>query len=136
MEMPISQDIRRYKTKDIGNFSFKEAAFIAAGAGAAFLTYNLSNKSVEIAIIPMAIILVFGFLKPFGMTMVQFIRTVVLDKITPQCYINETDFEYDPEEIATLYGEEYQVSTEQWSIQEHMPVNNKLSKADAALIIK
>ena len=29
MEVQISQDIRKYKTKDIGNFSFKEAGFVA-----------------------------------------------------------------------------------------------------------
>lgn len=36
MEILIGQDIRKYKTKDIGNFSFKEAAFLAAGAAVGF----------------------------------------------------------------------------------------------------
>lgn len=60
MEILIGQDIRKYKTKDIGNFSFKEAAFLAAGAAVGFLTYKLTG-SIEIAIPPAGLILFFGF---------------------------------------------------------------------------
>ncbi len=59
MEILIGQDIRKYKTKDIGNFSFKEAAFLAAGAAVGFLTYKLTG-SIEIAIPPAGLILFFG----------------------------------------------------------------------------
>lgn len=55
MEILIGQDIRKYKTKDIGNFSFKEAAFLAAGAAVGFLTYKLTG-SIEIAIPPAGLI--------------------------------------------------------------------------------
>mgnify|MGYP002707313426 CR=1 FL=1 len=63
MEVQISQDIRKYKTKDIGNFSFKEAGFVAVGLAAAFLTYKLAGD-VSIAFIPLAIVLIIGFFKP------------------------------------------------------------------------
>ena len=104
MEIRISQDIRKFKTKDIGNFSFKEAGFLAVGASLAFVAYKLSG-SFEIAIVPMFVVIVFGFFKPLGMSFMEFIRTVVKDKLSTQLYINETDFEYEPDGFDELYGE-------------------------------
>jgi len=99
MEIQISQDIRKYKSKDIGNFSLKEAGFIAAGCGAGFLAYYLT-KSYEAAIPPLGIILAFGFLKPYGMTLPQFLNTAAKEMfLSPRIYINESDFEYDPDDI-------------------------------------
>ena len=97
MDIQIGQDIRKYKTKDIGNFSFKEAGFLAAGVAAAYVVYRLTN-SMEYAIPPMGIICIFGFFKPYGMSFWTFLRTVLKEKLTTQCYINETDFEYSFEE--------------------------------------
>ena len=132
MEIQIGQDIRKYKTKDIGNFSFREAAFLAAGAAVGYLTYKLSN-SYETAVIPAGIILIFGFLKPYGMSFWQFIRTVVREKITPQCYINETDFVYDIEEVRELYGNEYVIPAEWNVIQTN--TSAKIKKQDKEVLI-
>lgn len=133
MEVPINQDIRKYKTKDIGNFSFKEAGFIVIAIGAAFLTYKL-NRSIEVAILPMMLILIIGFFKPFGMTFIQFMRTVVREQFTPRTYIWESDFEYDADEFESLYGEKIRVSSE-WSVIQTASVN-KINKIDKSLIIK
>lgn len=133
MEVPINQDIRKYKTKDIGNFSFKEAGFIVIAIGAAFLTYKL-NRSIEVAILPMMLILIIGFFKPFGMTFIQFMRTVVREQLTPRTYIWESDFEYDADEFENLYGEKIRVSSE-WSVIQTASVN-KINKIDKSLIIK
>lgn len=98
MEIQITQDIRKYKTKDIGNFSFKEAGFLAVGIGAGFLVYKLTGN-MEGAVLPMMIVFVIGFFKPFGMTFPQFLKTVVKESIlTPRIYINESDFEYAPDD--------------------------------------
>lgn len=98
MEIQITQDIRKYKTKDIGNFSFKEAGFIAVGIGAGFLTYKLTGN-MESAVLPMMLVFVVGFFKPFGMSFPQFLKTVVKESfLTPRIYINESDFEYDPDD--------------------------------------
>lgn len=105
MEIQISQDIRKFKTKDIGNFSFKEAGFLAAGMAVGFLIYRLTG-GFELAIPPAAIILIIGFFKPYGMSVIQFLRTVVKEKLTTQCYINETDFEYNCDEFKELYGDD------------------------------
>lgn len=104
LEILISQDIRKFKTKDIGNFSFKEAAFLAGGLAVGFLTYKLTG-SLEVAIFPAGIILIFGFLKPYGMSAFQFIKTVGKENMSTQCYVNETDFEYDSDEIAEQYDD-------------------------------
>lgn len=111
MDIRVSKDIRKYKAKDIGNFSLKEAGFIVIGLGAAAFTYSLT-QSIETALIPMIIFLAFAFLKPFGLTLTQFIRTAVADFLSPRVYIWETDYEYDYEEFAELYGEDIIFDTE------------------------
>lgn len=131
MEISVSRDIRKYKTKDIGNFSFKEAGWIASAMAVAFVTYRLT-KSIEYSIIPLAIILVVGFLKPYGMSVITFLRTVGKEKLTTQCYIYETDFEYEPEEIQKLYGTD--ISTEWNVIQTNTAV--KINKEDKKRIIR
>ncbi len=102
MEVRISQDIRRYKTKDVGIFSFAEAGCIALAIGAGFAGYRLFG-SVEKATVPIVIILVAGFLKPFGMSCAAFFRTVLMEMMSPRVYPCETDFIYDLDE---LYAEE------------------------------
>ena len=134
MEIKINKDIRKYKTKDIGNFSFKETGFIALGVGLAYVTYKFTNN-INIAIAPMLLVLVVGFFRPFGMTFIQFLRTVVKDNVTPQVYYYETDNQYNPDELERLYGEPVQVDTEQWVIQTHESVDNKYKKADYSNII-
>ena len=111
MEIKISQDIRKFKTRDIGSFSFKEAGFIAVGAALGFMTYKLSG-SFEAALVPLFVVVAFGFFKPMGMSFWEFIRTVVRDKLVTQVYINETDFVYEPDEFDELYGEEIAIPSD------------------------
>lgn len=106
MELKFSSDIRKFKTKDVGNFSFKEAGFIALGCvtaiGMWWLQKNVMHIEPNVGLcIPIpAIILAFGFVKPFGMTFYQFIRTVVMEwVIEPKVYIWESDVEFDLDEM-------------------------------------
>jgi hypothetical protein len=115
MEIPISQDIRKFKTKDVGNFSFKEAGFIAAAAIVGFAVYKAAG-TYEYAIPPAAIVLVFGFLKPFGLTFTQFIRTVVREQLSPRVYIWESDFEYDKETLKKYYGGDELRFSDDWDV--------------------
>lgn len=133
MEVKISQDIRKYKTKDIGNFSFAEAGFLAGAAAVGFAVYKLTG-SFEIAIFPAGIILIFGFFKPYGMSAMQFIKTVLKENMTTQCYINETDFEYNVEEFPELYGDDIAIPADWNAIQASTPA--KINKQDAARIIR
>ena len=133
MEIQISQDIRKFKTKDVGNFSFKEAGFLAGGVAAGFLVYKLTG-SLEIAIPPAFVILIIGFFKPYGMSCIQFVRTVLKEKLSAQCYINETDFEYNCEEFKELYGDDVVIPTSWDVIQTNTPV--KINKQDNEKIIR
>lgn len=133
MEIPISQDIRKYKTKDIGNFSFKEAGYLAVGLGVAFIAYKLLG-SLEAAILPMGVVLAVGFVKPYGMTVPQFVRTVGKEKISPSTYIYETDFVYDMEEVEKEYGETHRIVTEE--LIQSNSANNKPTKFEEDLIIR
>lgn len=118
MEIIINQDIRKFKTKDIGNFSFKEAGFIVLAAVVGYGTYALEKiqfeeAQMESCVLVAAIPLVIGFLKPFGMTFIQFIKTYVSEKfITPSVYKWRSDFVYQMDEFGEIYGEEYAISDE------------------------
>lgn len=105
MEINITQDLRKFKTKDVGALSFKEAGFVAVGAGLGFLTYKVLG-SLNYALIPVGIVLAFGFLKPMGLSLFQFIKTAGKELTSPKFYINQTDFVYEPDEFDELYGEE------------------------------
>lgn len=134
MEINISQDIRKYKTKDIGNFSFKEAGFLAIGFGVSFLTYKLTN-SLEIAIFPFGIVAAFAFLKPYGMTCWQFLRTVGKEKFVPRVLINETDYIYDMDELRKEYKDFIVIDTDEL-IQSSTADNKKTNKFEEDLIIR
>lgn len=134
MEIKINKDIRKFKTKDIGMFTFKEAAYIGAALGLGFLTYKATGENTTWAIPVGGIILVFGFLKPYGMSFIDFLRTVVVDMLSPRCYINETDFEYDFDEFPELYGDDVMVPTNS-SIQDESG-KNKFSKAEMQKLIR
>jgi hypothetical protein len=134
MEINISQDIRKYKTKDIGNFSFKEAGFLVIGFGLAFITYKITN-SLEVSIFPFAIVAVFAFLKPYGMTCWQFLRTVGKEKLVPRTLINETDYVYDMDELRKEYKDFNVVDTDEL-IQSSAADNKKPNKFEEDLIIR
>ncbi len=127
MDIQIGQDIRKFKTKDIGNLSFKEAGFLAVGVGLGALVYKMTG-SMEYAIPPVGIVCIFGFFKPYGMSFWTFMRTVLKENLSVQCYINETDFEYNPEEFPELYGEDVVIPADWDVIQTNSPA--KINKKD------
>lgn len=137
MEIPITKDIRKFKTKDIGNFSLKQAGVIALGLGVGFITYKLSS-SIETAVIPLGIILILGFFKPYGMSCLQFIKTVGMEKLSPLVYINETDFVYDLDRFGELYGEEYTgyYNCELIQREQLRNITKKITNEEKALIIR
>lgn len=135
MELPITTDIRNTKSKDIGNFSFQQAAFIAAGVGTGILTWKLTD-SYEIAIAPAFLILIFGFFKPFGMSMWTFIGLFIREKImTPKNMIYEDDFEFDDETTKLFQEDGYDVSEVEYAIQA-APQKYKWSKEDKQRIAR
>lgn len=129
MELPITTDIRNTKTKDIGNFSFLQAAFIAAGVGTGIATWKITN-SYEFAFVPAFLILIVGFFKPFGMPMWTFFKLFVREKIlTPKNLIYEDDYEYDEDNTKLLQEDGYDVSEVEYAIQA-APQKYKWSKEE------
>ena len=132
MEIPISEDIRKIQSKDIGNFSFMQAAFLAAGLASGFVTFKATGN-LEIAIIPLMIIVIFGFFKPYGMSCFTFIRTFFYERIfTPQQYYYESDFEIDEETVELYKADNVDVSEKAVDvIQTESPAQNiKWTKQD------
>lgn len=134
MEIPISRDIRKYKTKDVGAFSFKEAGYIALAFGVGVMCYTVFHCTLEVCLIPIALILVFGFFKPCGMTVIQFLRTVGKEQMSPPIYYNETDMEYNLNEFNELYGDEYYWANTDELIQSTSD-SNKLTKNERARVL-
>ena len=69
-----------------------------------------------------------GFFKPYGMTFWTFIRTVLKENLSTQCYINETDFEYNADEFPELYGKDVVIPADWNVIQTNSPA--KINKKD------
>ena len=136
MEIPVTKDIRKFKTKDVGNFSFAEAGFIAGAGAIGFLLYKLTGN-IYIAVPPAAIILVFGFFKPFGLSFWTFIKTFVKERfLTPQFLPNESDFVYD-EECFEPYKNEYDIDFVISAIQADVANGNiRRDKSDLAQLCK
>ncbi len=122
MEIEVNQDIRKFKVKDIGPFSFKQAGFLALGGGLGFLLYSATG-TLEMAIIPAALVAAFGFIKPFGMTFMQAMKLLMKEMATPPCYEYETDFVYNEEDIKILQKKGYSVTLSEKLIQSNTDKN-------------
>ena len=134
-EVKIQKDIREFKTKDIGNFTLPQAGCIALMGVAGFFTYKATH-SWGVALVPVSMIAIVGFLKPMGMSFITFVRTFVREAvISPKIYVNESDFEYDYEEIIEPYAEEYDLKPIA-VIQAEGVLNKKRNKADIQQIIR
>lgn len=106
MDVKITQDIRKFKTKDLGNFSIKEICYIVVAAAVGIGAYKFLHFSLDSCVICAVPVLIFGFLKPFGLSFRQFIATVCKEEFfSPRVYHNETDFVYDADEFEEIYEE-------------------------------
>ena len=110
MDIQITQDIRKYKPKDLGPFSLKEIGFIIIAAGVGYAAHKFLHTEATTSIAFAFPILVVGFLKPFGLSFIQFARTIIKEEFfSPREYYNETDFEYDPNKFEEVIGEEVSI---------------------------
>ena len=90
IENPIPQDILKYKSKFIGNFSIRESVFLALGfifGATAFFTF-LSDFSTRPRIILTGLcalpFFIFGFFKILGQPLEKVLADIVLDNfLTP-----------------------------------------------------
>lgn len=126
MEIEINQDIRKFKVKDIGPFSFKQAGFLALGGGVGYLLYSATN-TLEMAIIPAALIAAFGFLKPFGMSFMQAMKLLIKESTIPPFYEYEADYVYDEKDVEKLKKQGYNVCLSEKLIQSNTDKNKKVN---------
>ena len=123
MEIEVNQDIRKYKVKDIGPFTFKQAGFLVLGAGLGYLLYSATN-TLEVAIIPAGIVAAFGFLKPFGMSFTNALKLLIKELTVPPFYEYESDFVYTEEDMKKLWKKnEYVVNLSEKLIQSNADKN-------------
>ena len=110
---------------------------IIAGA-AGFAAYKYLNRSIDECVIFFAgPILAIGFIKPFGLTFREFLFTVFKEEfLSPRVYVNQTDFEYNPNELEELIGEPVRMSEEVWNNPEVNVMEFKHSKEDLKQIIR
>lgn len=104
MEINIHKDLRDYKSKDIGNFNWRECVFIALALLFGIFGYTQFG-SIDYAVPLMIPPLVFGFLKPKGMSFWTYIRTVMREKMLPKEYPYESDFVYDYESLKKMFDD-------------------------------
>lgn len=129
MQVPINTDLRKFKAKDIGNFTFKEAGFLVAGMIVGAVLYFIQDDpNIALCVIPAGLIIVAGFFKPFGLPMEEFLQTIFLEMfLYPKVLIWDSDYIHEEDEGRTLFGEDYQL-LDFGSLEETDNKNQKKSK--------
>lgn len=135
MEIIIGYDIRKYKVKDIGPFTFKEAISLAVGAGCGYGAWALEKALLDnveplFIIIAAAPALLFGFFKIHGLSLWNYIKTAFFENVvSPKVRPYVSDFKCDARDFVT--EEEYK---EYYSMEPKPPV--KYSKEELAELKK
>lgn len=85
IECAIPQDILKYKTKFIGNFTVREVACLSVGTAVGLTCYFTlfgglsSTTKMYASAICMVPFFLFGFLKPLGQPLEKFLAQVIFD---------------------------------------------------------
>ena len=127
MEVIINKDIREYKVKDIGPFSLGQFAGLAVGAAMGYGVYFLEKhylhiegiNDIQIASIIVAALpgIVFGFVRPYGISFIKFLRTVFFENFTnPKIRKYESDFDF---------SKVYQLTEEDMMSEKELKKHNK-----------
>ena len=104
MKVNVTGDIRKYKTKDIGNFTFVECLFILIAAGF-LIGGTVIFHSFELGFIPAAITIAFCFARPMKMPLRKFLKMMVGEYTSPKKYYYESEFTFESENFEDLEKE-------------------------------
>ena len=110
IEIEIPKDIRAYETKLIGPLSGRKAACVGISAPIALVAWNLleslpTDSRLIISAILCLPILLFGWFKPFGMKLEDFLKTTFVSTILSpkrRLYVTENVYGYNYKEIQEL----------------------------------
>lgn len=86
-DIEIPRDIRQYESKLIGPFTTRQTIFIVIAAGVSILLFNLLRGHASqdllfgVCFFAASPAVLFGFYKPYGMTMERFIMTAFTSNI-------------------------------------------------------
>lgn len=114
MEIQVNKDLRKFESKDIGMFSFRQAAFIVAGFVIAGISLFIQKKllgvwTLEATVFPAVPVWVVGFLKIQGLSVIDYIKMIFPEQfLIPKTLKWESDFEYDPYTAQDAFGEDYE----------------------------
>ena len=102
MEIPINRDLRKFKTRDVGRFSFKEFGWLCLGLLMGYGMYAIQkwvigmDTDLKLIALAMSPPLAFGFLKIRGMTLKEWLSTVFTEKyLTPKNLMWEKEYIYE-----------------------------------------
>lgn len=108
MEIGINKDLRKYKSKDIMGFTFKQFGFLVLGLAAIILGYLLIG-SLKVSIIfgiPFAIL---GFFEIKGMSVIQYLKFIGPERyLMKKQLIWMSDFRYDEKTAREIFGDDYE----------------------------
>ncbi len=113
MEVIIPKDIREYKAKLIANFTFRECvglAIMAAGSYAMYGLYKVISPSAAFdtmaglfCFIGAAPGILYGFIKPYGMPIENFMKTVFVENfLCPSIRKYKTDPLFEKEKAENI----------------------------------
>ena len=116
IEIEIPKDIRAYETKLIGPLSGRKAACVGIATPIALVAWNLLESfPTDTRLILSAIfclpVLLFWWLKPFGMKLEDFLKTTFVSTVLSpkrRLYVTENVYGYSYKEIQELKNKQKQ----------------------------
>ena len=114
MDIQINKDLRKFESKDIGPFSWKQiiyivVALVCMGASLFVQLHFFNTWTLGITILPAVPVLVLGFFKIQDMSLIDYFKQVFPERfLVPKTLKWESDFEYTPQTARELYGEDYE----------------------------
>ena len=114
MDIQINKDLRKFESKDIGPFSFRQIIFVVIalvcmGISLFIQKYFYNTWALLITVIPGVPVLVLGFLTIQGMSLIDYIKQVFPERfLVPKTLKWESDFEYTAQTAKELYGEDFE----------------------------
>lgn len=114
MEIQINKDLRKFESKDIGMFSYKQALWIAIGAIVAGISLAIQkiffgDWTLEITILPAIPIWFIGLWKIQGLSVIEYLKQIFPEQfLLPKSLKWESDFEYTETTAQELYGDDFE----------------------------
>jgi len=117
MEIEINRDLRKYKSKDVGNFTFWQFGWGLAGIVAMAISVFIQKSLVTdfkftdvfnpITIIPGVPFLIIGFIELQHMNIFQYIKNIFPEKFLMKKQLPwKSEFEYKETTGKELFGED------------------------------